>query len=189
MRGDRISGATGRVASDGRRFLHDVLIETTEPGPGNQSMAHTVTIDGIPVPLGPHLAIDLVDPDGETVVIVVRSEGVSLTITTGYFLMLRTPLDDDTARARLLWDAAKKDGLAAGMPDWLQSLARHVDGGPCEAEEWSWHHYSPEHTDPYWIRCSRPLPHDEHGDDGNTGLTWTDPPDPTPPTTEGAPTP
>lgn len=44
----------------------------------------------------------------------------------------------------------------------------------CEAETWSWWHFRDGQVDGYWIRCTAPLPHDEH-EDSDTGLRWRDP--------------
>ena len=42
---------------------------------------------------------------------------------------------------------------------------------PCQEETYSWHHFTPEQVDAYWIRCTLLGSHDEHHDE-NTGLTW-----------------
>lgn len=41
----------------------------------------------------------------------------------------------------------------------------------CNEETWSWWHFSDNQMDPYWIRCTLTLPHEQHEDE-NTGLTW-----------------
>lgn len=41
----------------------------------------------------------------------------------------------------------------------------------CDEEVWSWNYFPEEAVDPYWIRCTLVLPHDEHEDE-HTGLTW-----------------
>lgn len=43
---------------------------------------------------------------------------------------------------------------------------------PCNAEVWSWSHFTSEQVDPYWIRCTLAVEHTEHKDE-HTGLTWT----------------
>lgn len=48
---------------------------------------------------------------------------------------------------------------------------RAIASAPCDAETWSWDHYTHRAVDPYWIRCTQLGPHDEH-EDANTGLTW-----------------
>lgn len=50
----------------------------------------------------------------------------------------------------------------------------------CTEETWSWEHFTPAQVDPYWIKCTQPLPHAEHKD-GTTGLTWLARADRTPP--------
>jgi hypothetical protein len=42
----------------------------------------------------------------------------------------------------------------------------------CDAETWAPDHYG-QAVDPYWIRCGLSGRHDEHGDPGNTGCTWS----------------
>lgn len=43
----------------------------------------------------------------------------------------------------------------------------------CDAEIYSWDYFSVDAVDPYWIRCGRVGPHEEH-EDSNTGAKWRD---------------
>lgn len=45
------------------------------------------------------------------------------------------------------------------------------DDEPCGDELWSWHYFQPEQVDPYWMRCDRIGPHDEHKN-SETGAHW-----------------
>lgn len=42
----------------------------------------------------------------------------------------------------------------------------------CDADTFSWDHFTPEQTDAYWITCTRAPNHDGEHEDANTGLTW-----------------
>lgn len=83
------------------------------------------------------------------------------------FLRSLTPLTLDD-----LVQLAEITGLNEQLRDALdeKDAAAHE---PCDSEVWSWQIYRPEQMDPYWIRCTRVGPHDEHKD-SNTGATWTD---------------
>lgn len=63
--------------------------------------------------------------------------------------------------------------LGTGWPH-VPSSERCTPPQECDAETWSWKHFSPEAVDGYNIRCTLTGPHDEHADTGHTGLTWQD---------------